>query len=83
MMHFITTSKLRELFFFFFLFAGYTIPAGWVVIVVPPAIHLNSDVYTNPFTFNPWRWEVILHLIYINSLQAKQGYAWLITINLY
>ncbi|KAF5451524.1 hypothetical protein F2P56_026628 [Juglans regia] len=36
---------------------GYTIPEGWLVMVVPSALHLNPDVYTDPHTFNPWRWE--------------------------
>uniref|UniRef100_A0A2N9G6A3 Cytochrome P450 n=1 Tax=Fagus sylvatica TaxID=28930 RepID=A0A2N9G6A3_FAGSY len=36
---------------------GYTIPAGWLVIAVPSVLHLNPDVYNDPLTFNPWRWE--------------------------
>ncbi|XVF73270.1 hypothetical protein PTKIN_Ptkin12aG0188400 [Pterospermum kingtungense] len=36
---------------------GYTIPAGWMVMVVPAAIHLSTDKYDNPLRFNPWRWE--------------------------
>ncbi|XVE73917.1 hypothetical protein DITRI_Ditri11bG0157200 [Diplodiscus trichospermus] len=36
---------------------GYTVPAGWRVMVVPAAVHLNTDKYENPFQFNPWRWE--------------------------
>ncbi|XP_021766084.1 cytochrome P450 87A3-like [Chenopodium quinoa] len=38
-------------------FKGYTIPAGWAVMVCPPAVHLNPDIYENPLDFNPWRWE--------------------------
>ena len=44
-------------------FAGYTIPAGWVVMVVPSVLHLNADKYNDPLTFNPWRWEVIIQII--------------------
>ena len=41
---------------------GYTIPAGWGVMVCPPAVHLNPAKYENPLHFNPWRWEVKQHL---------------------
>ncbi|XP_051115116.1 cytochrome P450 87A3-like isoform X1 [Andrographis paniculata] len=40
-------------------FKGYTIPAGWAVMVCPPAVHLNSTKYKDPLDFNPWRWEGI------------------------
>ncbi|XP_039142461.1 cytochrome P450 87A3-like [Dioscorea cayenensis subsp. rotundata] len=36
---------------------GYTIPAGWGVMVCPPAVHLNPEMYKDPLTFNPWRWK--------------------------
>ncbi|XP_049349858.1 cytochrome P450 87A3-like isoform X2 [Solanum verrucosum] len=39
--------------------AGYTIPAGWAVMVCPPAVHLNPVKYEDPLQFNPWRWEGI------------------------
>ncbi|WRX10891.1 Cytochrome P450 - like 10 [Theobroma cacao] len=35
----------------------YTIPAGWLVMVVPAAVHLSPSKYENPLQFNPWRWE--------------------------
>ncbi|KAI4315373.1 hypothetical protein L6164_028189 [Bauhinia variegata] len=38
-------------------FKGYTIPAGWAVMVCPPAVHLNAARYQDPLAFNPWRWE--------------------------
>ncbi|KAJ8427552.1 hypothetical protein Cgig2_003115 [Carnegiea gigantea] len=38
-------------------FKGYMIPAGWGVMVCPPAVHLNPDKYENPLDFNPWRWK--------------------------
>ncbi|KAK8603145.1 hypothetical protein V6N13_085338 [Hibiscus sabdariffa] len=38
-------------------FKGYTIPAGWAVMVTPPAVHLNPEKYQDPLTFNPSRWE--------------------------
>lgn len=37
---------------------GYTIPAGWGVMVCPPAVHLNPTKYENPLDFDPWRWQV-------------------------
>ncbi|XBH97202.1 hypothetical protein VPH35_087475 [Triticum aestivum] len=36
---------------------GYTIPAGWLVMISPMAIHLNPEFYKDPLTFNPWRWQ--------------------------
>ncbi|XP_006302176.2 cytochrome P450 87A3 [Capsella rubella] len=36
---------------------GYLIPAGWTVVVCPPAIHLNPDIYEDPLVFDPSRWE--------------------------
>ncbi|KAK1374411.1 Cytochrome P450, family 87, subfamily A, polypeptide 2 [Heracleum sosnowskyi] len=38
-------------------FKGHTIPAGWAVMVCPPAVHLNPSAYKDPLVFNPWRWE--------------------------
>ncbi|XP_027109788.2 cytochrome P450 87A3-like [Coffea arabica] len=36
---------------------GYTIPAGWKIMVCPALIHLDPNRYDNPYEFNPWRWE--------------------------
>ncbi|CAK9157409.1 unnamed protein product [Ilex paraguariensis] len=38
-------------------FKGYTIPAGWPILIAAPAVHLNSTKYEDPLTFNPWRWK--------------------------
>ncbi|KAM5572582.1 cytochrome P450 87A3 [Rosa sericea] len=38
-------------------FKGHTIPAGWAVMVCPPAVHLNPQKYDDPVAFNPGRWE--------------------------
>ncbi|QHO10841.1 hypothetical protein HN51_068728 [Arachis hypogaea] len=40
-------------------FKGYTIPAGWAVMVCPPAVHLSPAKYQDPLSFNPSRWEGI------------------------
>ncbi|GAY39860.1 hypothetical protein CUMW_047630 [Citrus unshiu] len=37
-------------------------------MVVPSAIHLNPETYTDPFVFNPWRWK---HLAENNVTSAK------------
>lgn len=46
--------------------AGYTIPAGWVVMISPMSVHLNPDIFEDPLTFNPWRWQVITAKCLIN-----------------
>ncbi|KAJ3680142.1 hypothetical protein LUZ60_016420 [Juncus effusus] len=38
-------------------FKGYTIPAGWAVMVCPPAVHVNPEIYEDPLAFNPSRWK--------------------------
>ncbi|KAL6643712.1 hypothetical protein ACP70R_018478 [Stipagrostis hirtigluma subsp. patula] len=35
---------------------GYTIPAGWLVIISPMAVHLNPTLFEDPLKFDPWRW---------------------------
>lgn len=59
---------------------GYTIPAGWGVMVCPPAVHLNPDIYEDPLAFNPWRWQVrlatvfcILHLSCSFTVSVARG----------
>ncbi|KAK9990795.1 hypothetical protein SO802_025780 [Lithocarpus litseifolius] len=39
-------------------FKGYTIPAGWTIMLVNSALQLNSNTYKDPLAFNPWRWKV-------------------------
>ncbi|XP_075657539.1 cucurbitadienol 11-hydroxylase-like [Castanea sativa] len=38
---------------------GYTIPKGWSLMVVPSAIQLNPNIYEDPLSFDPWRWQGI------------------------
>ncbi|KAH0974767.1 hypothetical protein GBA52_016666 [Prunus armeniaca] len=38
-------------------FKGYTIPAGWRVMVSNTTVHLNPEIYDDPVAFNPWRWK--------------------------
>jgi cytochrome P450 len=44
-------------------FPGYTVPAGWTVMLVTPATQLNPDTFKDPVTFNPWRWQVGLFTV--------------------
>ncbi|PUZ77027.1 hypothetical protein GQ55_1G338100 [Panicum hallii var. hallii] len=30
---------------------------GWGVMVCPPAVHLNPEIYEDPLAFDPWRWQ--------------------------
>ncbi|XP_020154405.1 cytochrome P450 87A3 [Aegilops tauschii subsp. strangulata] len=36
---------------------GYTIPAGWLVMISPISVNLNPELYEDPLAFNPWRWQ--------------------------
>lgn len=38
-------------------FKGYDIPAGWKVLPVFAAVHLDPDLYDEPLEFNPHRWK--------------------------
>ncbi|CAM8980483.1 unnamed protein product [Rhodiola kirilowii] len=37
-------------------FKGYFIPAGWQVLPIFTATHVDSAIHKNPFEFDPWRW---------------------------
>ncbi|CAK9135852.1 unnamed protein product [Ilex paraguariensis] len=37
-------------------FKDYLIPAGWQVLPVFTASHLDPSIHENPSEFNPWRW---------------------------
>ncbi|XP_059669019.1 beta-amyrin 16-alpha-hydroxylase CYP87D16-like [Cornus florida] len=36
---------------------GYTIPAGWMIMVITSALHLDPNTFKDPLAFNPWRWK--------------------------
>ncbi|KAH0448173.1 hypothetical protein IEQ34_021973 [Dendrobium chrysotoxum] len=38
---------------------GYIIPKDWIVMIYPPATHLNPQIHEDPLTFNPSRWKVM------------------------
>ncbi|KAL6868164.1 hypothetical protein ACP4OV_015009 [Aristida adscensionis] len=35
---------------------GYTIPAGWLIMISPISVHLNPTIFEDPLKFDPWRW---------------------------
>ncbi|XP_057767041.1 LOW QUALITY PROTEIN: cytochrome P450 724B1 [Salvia miltiorrhiza] len=37
-------------------FKDYTIPAGWQVLPIILATHLDPNLHQRPLEFNPWRW---------------------------
>ncbi|KAL0401400.1 UNVERIFIED_CONTAM: cytochrome, partial [Sesamum latifolium] len=36
---------------------GYTIPAGWVIMIATAGLHLSDNQFEDPLKFNPWRWK--------------------------
>ncbi|XP_020972774.1 cytochrome P450 87A3 isoform X2 [Arachis ipaensis] len=38
-------------------FKEYIIPANWIILAFTPNLHMNSEIYEDPLTFNPWRWK--------------------------
>ncbi|KAG4207136.1 hypothetical protein ERO13_A03G047901v2 [Gossypium hirsutum] len=38
---------------------GYTIPKGWILLIIPAIHHLDPNTYEDPLAFNPWRWKMI------------------------
>ncbi|PON66226.1 Cytochrome P450, E-class, group I [Parasponia andersonii] len=36
---------------------GFTVPAGWTIMLVTSAQQLSPNTFHNPLEFNPWRWK--------------------------
>ncbi|CAM8956839.1 unnamed protein product [Rhodiola kirilowii] len=36
---------------------GYLIPKGWCVVASLNSVHMDEEIYENPYQFDPWRWE--------------------------
>uniref|UniRef100_A0A7N0UF13 22alpha-hydroxysteroid 23-monooxygenase n=2 Tax=Kalanchoe fedtschenkoi TaxID=63787 RepID=A0A7N0UF13_KALFE len=36
---------------------GYIIPKGWCVVASFTSVHMEEEIYENPYQFDPWRWE--------------------------
>ena len=41
-----------------YVWPGFTIPAGWSIMLVPSALQLCPNAFKDPLEFNPWRWKV-------------------------
>ncbi|KAL5538683.1 hypothetical protein UlMin_043127 [Ulmus minor] len=53
----LTWDECKSMTFTQQLYAEFTIPAGWSVMLVTSAKQLNPDTFKNPLEFNPWRWK--------------------------
>jgi hypothetical protein len=59
--------------------AGYLIPAGWKVLPILCAVHLDPALHVNPEQFLPCRWEVyycidfLLESVSISSIRPISG----------
>ncbi|KAI5315229.1 hypothetical protein L3X38_044405 [Prunus dulcis] len=42
---------------------GFTIPAGWTIMVLTSALQLSPNTFTDPLEFNPWRWKDLDSLV--------------------
>ncbi|KAL3597752.1 hypothetical protein D5086_009389 [Populus alba] len=55
-------------------FKGFTIPAGWIIMAVTSASHLNPDVYKDPLALNPARWkDMDAYLVFKNFMAFSGG----------
>ncbi|KAJ6937521.1 hypothetical protein NC652_011989 [Populus alba x Populus x berolinensis] len=55
-------------------FKGFTIPAGWIIMAVTSASHLNPDVYKDPLAFNAARWkDMDAYLVFKNFMAFSGG----------
>lgn len=52
------------------IFAEFVIPAGWKVLPVLSASHLDPNLLENPLEFNPYRWNVCCNA-FIQTLDIK------------
>ena len=39
-------------------YTGYTVPAGWAIMLVNSALQVNPNTFKDPLAFNPRRWKV-------------------------
>ncbi|CAB4321310.1 unnamed protein product [Prunus armeniaca] len=42
---------------------GFTIPAGWTIMVLTSALQLSPNTFMDPLEFNPWRWKDLDSLV--------------------
>lgn len=48
-------------------FSGYLIPKGWKILVWFRSVHLDPTIYSNPWEFDPSRWDVRFNHPLLNS----------------
>lgn len=51
---------------------GYTIPKGWKVLVWFRSVHDDPQTWPDPKKFDPSRWNVRPHYIYMYVLHKKE-----------
>ncbi|KAF3434850.1 hypothetical protein FNV43_RR21937 [Rhamnella rubrinervis] len=52
---------------------GFTIPAGWTIMVANSALQLNPDNFENPTEFNPWRWKDLEQYVVAKNFKPFGG----------
>ncbi|KAM7503105.1 hypothetical protein LguiB_002009 [Lonicera macranthoides] len=56
-----------------YIFIGYTIPAGWTIMLANSAQQLNPNTFKDPLQFNPWRWKIVSIFIRENLVVANMA----------
>lgn len=54
-------------------FKGYTIPAGWTIMLVNSALQVDPNTYKDPLAFNPWRWKELNPLVVSKNFMPFGG----------
>ena len=49
----------------FMMGVGYVIPAGWKVLPILGAVHVDASHHLEPEQFQPGRWEVYIYLSFV------------------
>ncbi|GMI68174.1 ROTUNDIFOLIA 3 [Hibiscus trionum] len=52
---------------------GYLIPKGWCVLASFISVHMDEEIYENPYLFDPWRWEKLGAAVNNNSFTPFGG----------
>ncbi|KAK4562040.1 hypothetical protein RGQ29_004770 [Quercus rubra] len=54
-------------------YKGFTIPAGWTIMLANSALQLNPNTYKDPLAFNPWRWKDLDPLVVSKNFMPFGG----------
>ncbi|XP_030942094.1 cytochrome P450 87A3-like [Quercus lobata] len=54
-------------------FKGYTVPAGWAIMLVNSALQVNPNTFKDPLAFNPWRWKDLDPLVVSKNFMPFGG----------